>query len=55
MYRITNELVKEWLGNPTFKKTSLNPNVKRIGLATGLAWTEIGGDVLEIEVTCSTG
>lgn len=52
---VTHELVKEWLGNPTFRKTSLNPNIKRIGLATGLAWTEIGGDVLEIEVSVLNG
>ena len=25
---VTDELIKEWLGNPTFKKTSLNPNNK---------------------------
>ena len=25
---VTDELIKEWLGNPTFKKTSLNPNMK---------------------------
>lgn len=48
---VTQELLKEWLGNPVFKPTSLDKNVSRIGLATGLAWTEVGGDVLEIEVT----
>jgi len=45
---INKELVKEWLGNPVFKKTSLNKRHDRIGLATGLAWTEVGGDVLEL-------
>ena len=28
---------------------------ERIGLATGLAWTEVGGDVLEIETTVIPG
>ena len=28
---------------------------ERIGLATGLAWTEVGGDVLEIETSVLTG
>ncbi len=51
---ITNELIKEWLGYPKFKKTSLNERT-RIGLATGLAWTEVGGDVLEIETTVIPG
>ena len=46
---ITAERIKDWLGNPKFKKTSLTEQKKRIGIATGLAWTEFGGDVLEIE------
>lgn len=52
---LNKALVKEWLGNPTSKKTSLNTTQKRIGLATGLAWTEVGGDVLEIEVAVVMG
>lgn len=51
---ITSDLLKEWLGSPTFKKTSLS-NGKRIGLATGLAWTEVGGDMLEIETAVLPG
>lgn len=52
---ITEKLLKDWLGNPKFKPTSLDVSVSRIGLATGLAWTEVGGDVLEIEVTVLPG
>lgn len=52
---ITPDLIKEWLGHATFKKTSLNAAQERIGLATGLAWTELGGDVLEIEATALVG
>ncbi len=52
---ISKELLQEWLGHPPFKKTSLNKKKERIGLATGLAWTEIGGDVLEIETTSLPG
>lgn len=52
---ITPELIKEWLGNPIFKKTTLDQVNSRIGLATGLAWTEYGGDVLEIESTVIPG
>ncbi len=48
---ITHDLLKEWLGQPKFKKTVLDQTKERIGLATGLAWTEFGGDVLEIEAT----
>ncbi len=53
--QLNKSLIKEWLGNPTSKKTSLNTTQKRIGLATGLAWTEVGGDVLEIEVAVVPG
>lgn len=52
---ISNKLLKEWLGNPAFKKTSLNKQEGKIGIATGLAWTEVGGDVLEIETTAISG
>ncbi|HVX01356.1 MAG TPA: endopeptidase La [Candidatus Babeliaceae bacterium] len=52
---ITPELLKEWLGYPRFKRTALTADQERIGLATGLAWTEFGGDVLEIEVTVLPG
>jgi ATP-dependent Lon protease len=52
---VTESLLKEWLGNPKFKKTSLDENSTKIGLATGLAWTEVGGDVLEIETTIIQG
>ncbi|KKP35606.1 MAG: Lon protease [candidate division TM6 bacterium GW2011_GWF2_32_72] len=48
---VTENKLIEWLGNPKFKKTSINQSEEKIGLVTGLAWTELGGDVLEIE-TC---
>ena len=52
---ITNTLIQEWLGYSVFKKTSLNQKKERLGLATGLAWTEVGGDVLEIETIALPG
>lgn len=52
---ITKQLILEWLGYPKFKKTSLSTTSNNIGLATGLAWTELGGDVLEIETTVVPG
>jgi len=51
---VTNSKVQLWLGYPKFKKASLNTG-SRIGIATGLAWTELGGDVLEIEVALLPG
>lgn len=54
---ITDELIrqKDWLGNPKYKKMVIDTTKPRIGLATGLAWTELGGDVLEIEATVISG
>jgi ATP-dependent Lon protease len=52
---ITEELFKEWLGNSKYKKTSLTSVQEKIGLATGLAWTEVGGDMLEIEASTIPG
>jgi ATP-dependent Lon protease len=52
---VDDALIKEWLGNPKYKKTSLSSLSNRIGLATGLAWTEFGGDLLEIEATVLAG
>lgn len=54
-YTITKPVVLEWLGNSVHKKTSMSQKEERIGLTTGLAWTEIGGDVLEIETSVLTG
>ena len=51
---ITQDTVQNWLGYAKFKKASLNSG-SRIGIATGLAWTEMGGDVLEIEVALLPG
>lgn len=54
-HTITKEIVLEWLGTSANKKTSMSQKKERIGLATGLAWTEVGGDVLEIETSILTG
>lgn len=54
-HTITKEVVLDWLGTSANKKTSMSQKKERIGLATGLAWTEVGGDVLEIETSVLTG
>jgi ATP-dependent Lon protease len=52
---ITKQIILEWLGTSVHKKTSMSQKKERIGLATGLAWTEVGGDVLEVETSVLTG
>ena len=52
---VTEELLKEWLGNPRYRKTSLNLQENKVGIVTGLAWTEMGGDVMEVETSVLPG
>lgn len=52
---VDKENISEWLGYPIFKRSILDLSENRIGVATGLAWTEVGGDILEIEVTAIAG
>lgn len=52
---VTPERVREWLGYPKFKRVNIETDKPRAGQATGLAWTELGGDVLEIEATVVSG
>lgn len=52
---VTLDLIKEWLGHPKYKKTNLSNLKNKTGIATGLAWTELGGDMLEIETSVLPG
>jgi len=47
-------IIKEYLGPEKFDVT-LTEEADAIGLTTGLAWTEMGGDVLFIEVALTPG
>ncbi|WP_274649919.1 endopeptidase La [Paenibacillus humicola] len=51
---VDNEKVKEWLGPPKFRY-GVAEQEDQIGAVTGLAWTEVGGDTLVIEVTVLPG
>ncbi|MGO4543170.1 endopeptidase La [Paenibacillus sp. 2TAB23] len=51
---LTSELLKEWLGPAKFRY-GLAESENQIGAVTGLAWTEVGGDTLVIEVTVMPG
>lgn len=52
---VTAEKLTTWLGHDKFKKTDLTKRPDIIGIGTGLAWTEMGGDILEIEVSLMPG
>jgi ATP-dependent Lon protease len=46
--------VTEYLGVPRFRPT-LAEEKNEVGVATGLAWTEVGGEILVIEATLMPG
>lgn len=46
--------LEEWLGPPRYK-FGLAEKSDQVGTTTGLAWTEVGGDTLAIEVTILPG
>ena len=48
------ERVREMLGPIKFRQQGIAAN-SEVGLATGLAWTEVGGEVLQIEATLVKG
>jgi ATP-dependent Lon protease len=51
---IDAEKVKELLGTIRFRKQDI-ARKSEIGLVNGLAWTEVGGDVLQVEATLVEG
>ncbi len=52
--KITDEVLKEYLG-PTRFKYGIKEQFNETGLANGLAWTEVGGDILSIEASLVKG
>ena len=51
---ITAEKVTQYLGVPRFRSTMAEEH-NEIGIATGLAWTEVGGEILVTEATLMPG
>jgi ATP-dependent Lon protease len=51
---VTAEKITEYLGVPKFRPT-LAEERNEIGIATGLAWTEAGGEILVTEATLMPG
>jgi len=48
------EALKDYLGNARFISETAE-NIKEIGIATGMAWTPVGGEVMFIEATRMPG
>jgi ATP-dependent Lon protease len=52
--QVTDDNLSTYLGVPRYR-ASRQEERNEIGTATGLAWTEVGGEILPIEVTLMTG
>ncbi|HQZ38721.1 MAG TPA: endopeptidase La [Vicinamibacterales bacterium] len=53
--RVTPELVQELLGAPRFMEEEIEQRTKQPGVATGMAWTPVGGEVLFVEASRMAG
>ena len=54
LFKVTPEDIEKYLGIPKFKEKIADKEDK-IGSAVGLAWTSMGGDILDIEVSVMPG
>jgi len=53
---VTREVVAEMLGSSRYRlEEEVEERVKRAGVAVGLAWTPVGGDVLFVEANIAKG
>jgi ATP-dependent Lon protease len=52
--RVTPENLREFLGKPKFRNRRKG-ETSEVGVATGLAWTEAGGEILSIETSLLKG
>ncbi|MBN2185273.1 MAG: endopeptidase La [Candidatus Krumholzibacteriota bacterium] len=52
--RMTKKNVEQYLGIPKFSESEIEKKAT-VGIATGLAWTEAGGEILNVEVTLMPG
>ena len=52
---MTPDAITSFLGTPRFEYEELQERTRVPGVATGLAWTPAGGDILFVEATRMTG
>ncbi len=53
--RVTPDLVHQLLGAPRFMDEDIENRTRQPGVATGMAWTPVGGDVLFVEASRMAG
>lgn len=54
LVNITSESLEHYLGKPKYRQDKVNDKPE-IGVVRGLAWTSVGGDTLQIEVSLMPG
>ncbi|MGV1100120.1 endopeptidase La [Thiovibrio sp. JS02] len=54
-FAITERTLSKYLGPPKFSPESETEIIDQPGMATGLAWTEVGGEILYVEVSILKG
>ena len=52
--KVTKKNITDYLGKKKYRQTKKNENAE-VGIVRGLAWTEVGGDTLQIEVNSMPG
>lgn len=52
--RVRNDNITEFLGEPKYRDDELS-NKPQVGVVNGLAWTEVGGELLHIEANVMRG
>ncbi|MEG1239924.1 MAG: endopeptidase La [Oscillospiraceae bacterium] len=52
---ITPENMETYLGIPHYHRQQLSATAERVGVVNGLAWTEAGGELLEVEANVVPG
>jgi ATP-dependent Lon protease len=53
--KVTPDLVHQLLGAPRFVEEEIENRTRQPGVATGMAWTPVGGDVLFVEASRMAG
>ena len=53
-YKVTEKSIQKYLGPPRFKEIQIEDQ-DQIGTVTGLAWTQVGGELLSIETLILPG
>ena len=53
-YRVTAQSVAKYLGPRRFKPGQIE-ELDQVGLVTGLAWTQVGGELLSVETLIMPG